>query len=68
MNSRQKIKALKIYGLYDRRGKKYNRIKPSVHFFPKLQTLRGIMSIWYKSMKLFKNLRSGRRLKMKKIT
>ena len=64
MNSRQKIKAFKLVGVYDRRGKKYNG-KPSVHFFPKHKSLRQITSRWYYSEKFLKKLRSGRKMKNK---
>lgn len=58
MKSRQKIKAFKLVGVYDRRGKKYNG-KPIVYFFPRLQSLRQITSLWYDSEKSLKKLRSG---------
>ena len=66
MNSRQRIKALKIYGIYDRRGKKYND-KPLIYYFAKGENLRQITSLWYDSEKSLKKLRSGHRLKVKKI-
>jgi hypothetical protein len=66
MKSRQKIKAFKLVGVYDRRGKKYNG-KPTVYFFPRLQSLRQITSLWYDSEKSLKKSRSGRRSKIKKI-
>ena len=46
MNSRQRIKALKIKGIYDRRGKKYND-KP----FAKSENLRRITSLWHEYRK-----------------
>lgn len=68
MKSRQKIKALKIYRVYDRRGKKYND-KPLMYFFSdwRNQSLRHITSQWYSSKRLAKKVRSGHRLKIKFI-
>lgn len=50
MNSRQRIKVLKIYGIYDRRGKKYND-KPLVFYFAKGENLRQMTSLWYEYRK-----------------
>lgn len=68
MKSRQKIKVLKIYQVYDRRGKKYND-KPLMYFFSdwRNQSLRPITSQWYSSKRLAKKVRSGHRLKIKFI-
>ena len=67
MKSRQRIKVLKIYGVYDRRGKKYND-KPLTYFFKDCKrTLRQETSQWYWSKKFLKKLRSGRRMKIKEI-
>ena len=68
MKSRQRIKVLKIYGGYDRRGKKYND-KPLTYFFSdwRNQSLRHITSQWYSSKRLAKKVRSGHRLKIKFI-
>lgn len=68
MKSRQRIKALKIYGAYDRRGKKYND-KPLTYFFKdwRNQSLRHIASQWYSSKRFAKKIRSGHRLKIKFI-
>ena len=68
MKSRQRIKVLKIYGVYDRRGKKYNG-KPLTYFFKdwRNQNLRHITSQWYSSEKSLKKFISGHRLKIKFI-
>lgn len=66
MNSRQRIKVLKIYGVYDRRGKKYNN-KPLTYFFKDWKNLRQETSQWYWSKKFLEKFRSGRKMKMKKI-
>ena len=68
MKSRQKIKALKLYGVYDRREKKYID-KPLTYFFSdwRNQNLRHITSQWYNSEKFLKKFRSGHRLKIKFI-
>lgn len=56
MNSRQRIKALKIYGMYDRRGKKYND-KPLMYYFVKGENLRQITSLWYAYRKAIRPVR-----------
>lgn len=53
MKSRQKIKAFKLVGVYDRRGKKYNG-KPMAYFFPIFKSLRQLTSLWYDSEKSFR--------------
>ena len=50
MNCRQRIKVLKIYGIYDRRGKKYND-KPLVYYFAKCENIRQMTSLWYEYRK-----------------
>lgn len=67
MKSRQRIKVLKIYGVYDRRGKKYND-KPLMYFFKDCKkNLRQETSQWYESKKFLKKFYSGCRMKIKKI-
>lgn len=66
MKSRQKIKALKLIGVYDRRGKKYNNLSP-LYYYKDCQNLRRLTSLWYESEKSLKKLRSGHRLKVKEI-
>lgn len=66
MKSRQKIKALKLIGAYDRRGKKYNNLSP-LYYFKDCQNIRRITSQWYSSKRLAKKVRSGHRLKIKFI-
>ena len=67
MKSRQRIKVLKIYGVYDRRGKKCNN-KPLTYFFKDCKkNLRQETSQWYWSKKFLKKLISGRRMKIKEI-
>lgn len=46
MNSRQRIKALKIASLYDRRGKKYNDT-PLMFLFIRYENLIQIMRFLY---------------------
>lgn len=69
MKSRQKIKALKLYGVYDRRGKKYND-KPLTYFFSdwRNQSIRHITSQWHDSERFLNKFRSGRKMKTKIIT
>lgn len=66
MKSRQKIKALKLIGVYDCRGKKYNNLSP-LYYYKDCQNLRRLTSLWYESEKSLKKLRSGHRLKVKEI-
>lgn len=66
MKSRQQIKVLKLIGVYDRRGKKYNDLSP-LYYFKDCQNIRRITSHWYESEKSLKKFYSGRRLKIKKI-
>ena len=69
MKSRQKIKALKLTRMYDRRGKKYND-KSLIYFFSEWQdqSLRHITSQCYESRKSLKKYRNGLKMKTKIIT
>lgn len=66
MKSRQRIKVLKLYGVYDRRGKKYNNLSP-LYYFKDCQNIKRMTSNLYESEKFLKKFYSGRRMKIKKI-
>lgn len=55
MNSRQRIKALKIAGVYDRRGKKYNDT-PLMYLFARYENLRDITNNLYAFRKTLREL------------
>lgn len=59
MNSRQRIKALKIAGAYDRRGKKYNDT-PLAYIFARYENLRQITSDLYAFRKTLRKFRGER--------
>lgn len=69
MKSRQRIKVLKLFRVYDHRGKKYNNNESLENLFEEYQSqgIRQMTSHLYESEKAFKRIRGGHRLKIKFI-
>lgn len=69
MKSRQRIKILKLFRIYDRRGKKYNN-ESLENLFEEYQSrsIRRTTSHLYDSRKFLKKFRSGLKMKTRIIT
>lgn len=69
MKSRQRIKILKLFRIYDRRGKKYNNeILENLFEEYQSRSIRRTISHLYDSRKSLKKYRSGLKMKAKIIT